>query len=190
MPLLSDRILEVAAAQLRIWCDAGRDWNVSVNLDAEDLEDPLLVARVGDALTRAGAPAELFGVEVTENAVFETSTGARALEGLRQLGVSIALDDFGTGYGPLAHLRQLPIDRLKLDQTFVSGLTRDRRDAALVAGQIRIGHDLGLTVVGEGVESAASAQRLIELECDLLQGFYVGSPASAADLSTAAVPVA
>lgn len=190
MPLLSDRILEVAAAQLRAWCDAGRDWNVSVNLDAEDLEDPSLVERVGDALARAGAPAAHFGVEVTENAVFETSTGAQALEGVRRLGVSIALDDFGTGYGPLAHLRQLPIDQLKLDQSFVSGLTRDRRDAALVAGQIRIGHDLGLIVVAEGVESAASAHRLIELECDLLQGFHVGSPAPAADLRTAAVSVA
>jgi diguanylate cyclase (GGDEF)-like protein len=190
MRQLSDRVLDVAARDLGAWVSAGRDWIVSVNLDAEDLGDPRLAHRVAAALGRAEVSPERLTVEITESAVFDTSTGARTLAGLRGLGVSVALDDFGTGYGPLAHLRKLPIDELKLDQSFVSGLIRDRRDAALVAGQIRIGHDLGLTVVAEGVESAACRTRLLELHCDVLQGFHVGVPAAASDLGAAATQFA
>ena len=190
MRQVAERVMDVALRQLRAWEAEGRSWTLSINLDAEDLSDARLVGRVDAALTRAGVRPDRLTVEVTESAVFDTSAGARALEGLRQLGVATALDDFGTGYGPLAHLRQLPIDQLKLDRSFVSGLTRDRRDAALVAGQIRIGHDLGLLVVAEGVETAASATRLVELQCDLLQGYYLGAPADASELTATTVQMA
>ncbi|MGE3511955.1 MAG: putative bifunctional diguanylate cyclase/phosphodiesterase [Vicinamibacterales bacterium] len=179
---LSDRVFDVALADLAEWLKAGRDWIVSINLDADDLGDTSLAFRVAVALERAKVRPDRLTVEITESAVFDTSTGARTLLDLRRQGVAVALDDFGTGYGPLAHLRQLPLDEIKLDRSFVSGLTRDRRDAALVAGQIRIGHDLGLTVIAEGVESEACAVRLLELQCDLLQGVHIGMPIPASDL--------
>lgn len=190
MRQIADRVLELASADLQTWQRAGRDWTVGVNLSADDLRDPALPHRVAAALARTGVSPDRLTVEVTESAVFESEAGARALGELRVLGVAVSLDDFGTGYGPLAHLRELPIDELKLDRSFVAGLTRDRRDAALVAGQIRIGHDLGLVVVAEGVESAACATRLSELQCDVLQGYHVGMPQPAVDLAGDEVSIA
>ena len=101
---------------------------------------------------------------------------------LRSMGVSISIDDFGTGYSSLAYLKRLPVDELKIDKSFVSNMASDRSDAAIVRSTIGLAHDLGLTVVAEGVEDQATWDLLTEAGCDLTQGYFVSRPVPAAEL--------
>jgi EAL domain-containing protein (putative c-di-GMP-specific phosphodiesterase class I) len=115
-------------------------------------------------------------LEVTENALAVAPEARDRLHAVREAGVRVSLDDFGTGFAPLATLRETPVDELKIDRRFVSGIATGDRDAALVSGLIRLGHDLGLTVVAEGVETTEGAERLRDLDCDVLQGYLIGRP--------------
>ena len=104
------------------------------------------------------------------------------LNGLRRLGVEVSLDDFGTGFSSLAHLKDLPIDEIKIDRSFVSGLDVNAADLAIVRSTISLAHDLGLRVVAEGVETPKVADELESLGCDLLQGYLIGRPSAATGL--------
>ncbi len=176
---LTDTVMDLALAQLRRWGDP--EFRVAVNLSSLDMRDRDLPDRVAAALERHGVEPRLLTLEISENALWGSGLGEAQLDRLREGGVRVALDDFGTGMAPLSSLRDLPVDELKIDRSFVHAMADDPRDAALVGGLIRLGHDLGLTVVAEGVETRGEAALLGGLGCDLLQGYLIGRPAEAGD---------
>ncbi|HEX5543738.1 MAG TPA: EAL domain-containing protein [Micromonospora sp.] len=160
---------------------------VSVNLAARQAQEPGIAAEVSDALKRAGLPAELLQLELTESAVMTTAgEPLLALHQLAELGVRLAVDDFGTGYSNLAYLRRLPIHSLKLAGPFVEGLRSDeptsRVDEQIVDALVRLAHALGLSVTAEAVERAEQAERLRALGCDTGQGRYFSEPVNAAGI--------
>jgi diguanylate cyclase (GGDEF)-like protein/PAS domain S-box-containing protein len=151
--------------------------HVSVNLSARQLADPGLVEHVSEALARSGLAPERLVLEITESVLAGNLEATRStLEELRALGVRIAIDDFGSGYSSLRYLKTLPVDILKIDQAFVSGLGRTPRDGALAEAIVTLGHSLGLSTVAEGIESEAQRDHLHRAGCDLGQGFLFAAP--------------
>ena len=137
-----------------------------------------------EALGRSRADPTAILLEITEDGIMsDADAAARALWSLRSLGVKLAVDDFGTGYSSLVHLQQFPLNSVKIDRTFVAGLTRDRECDAIVNAVIDLSHALGLTVVGEGVESESQLQALRDLGCDYAQGFFFALPGSASQIA-------
>ncbi|WP_223297549.1 sensor domain-containing protein [Catenulispora acidiphila] len=151
---------------------------LAVNLSSRQLShDGDLVTQVAKAIARHGVPAGRICLEVTETAVHEASLTARsALAAFSAAGMKIALDDYGTGYSSLGHLRDNPVDTLKIDRVFISGLTRNRGDDAIVVAVITLAHALGMRVVAEGVETPEQRERLRELGCDFAQGHLFAMP--------------
>ncbi|MFI5914090.1 putative bifunctional diguanylate cyclase/phosphodiesterase [Dactylosporangium sp. NPDC051541] len=176
-------VLRHALAQARTWLDAGRDLPVAVNLSPRCLLDPGLVEDVTRLLAECRVPANRLRLEVTESAVMANPALATAtLLRLHDLGVRLSIDDYGTGYSSMAYLKALPVDELKVDRTFVQHMDTDHDDAVLVRGAIELGHNLGMTVVAEGVETEAHADALRALGCDIAQGYHYARPLAAADL--------
>ena len=156
---------------------------ISVNLSIRNLYDPTLVGWVADLIEEADLPTGLLCFELIESQLMDDPSQALAvLEDLRRLGIRLSVDDFGVGYSSLAYLRELPIDEVKIDRSFIADL--DRGDARIVRSVIELGHNLGLHVVGEGVETAVGLERLCELDCDSAQGFHLSVPLAADDLMT------
>jgi len=187
-------VLDAALRQCRAWQDAGLAVGVSVNLAARDLADPQLEHEVADALRKWKVKPELLQLEIPENAVVsDRDRVMKTLARLGERGVTLAVDDFGSGHASFSHLKQLPVDVLKIDKSLVENLDSDDEDDAIVRSTIELAHSLGLTVVAEGVESDRALQRLAELGCDLAQGFCLARPMSAEDATrwlAAAKPVA
>ena len=155
---------------------------VSINLSARNLQDPMLVSWVADLLERTGFPPTALCFELTEAQLNEDPAQAlEALHGLRRLGVRLCIDDFGTGYSSLAYLRELPIDEVKIDPSFIADL--DGGDTTLVRSVIDLAHNLGLHVVAEGVETPSALATLRDLGCDSAQGFHLASPMPLVDLT-------
>jgi EAL domain-containing protein (putative c-di-GMP-specific phosphodiesterase class I) len=174
--------LEAAADQLRAWHRDGNRVAVAVNLSVWDLDDPRFVELVEGALARAGVAAAYLGLEITEGGVM--SRPQRALETLRQLrelGVKLAVDDFGIGQSSLAYLRQLPVDEIKIDRSFCQGL--DDRNLVIVRSAVSLGHELGLRVTAEGVETQRTVEMLSAAGCDVAQGAFFGLPTTALELT-------
>ena len=181
---LTERVLRDALAQARRWVDDGHEVPIAVNLSTRCLLDPSFPALVEQLLAEHDVPPSLLRLEITESAVM--GDPARATEALRRLhdyGVSLSIDDFGTGYTSMAYLRRLPVDELKVDRSFVMRMTENEHDAVLVRTAIDLGHNLGLTVVAEGVELAAHVTALRALDCDVVQGYHYARPMPAADVS-------
>jgi diguanylate cyclase (GGDEF)-like protein len=181
---LTERVLGLALDQMRQWLAEGLAVPVAVNLSARCLLDASLPDRVARLLAEHGVPARLLRLEVTESAVM--SDAARCMDVLQRLhtlGVRLSIDDFGTGYSSMLHLRRLPVDELKIDRSFVLGMTTMTQDAILVRTAIDLGHNLGLTVVAEGVEGLEHAVALRDLGCDVAQGYHFARPMSAADMT-------
>jgi len=178
--------LGAALRQCRAWRDAGLDLTVAVNLSMWDLRDAGLPDTVAALLRAHGVPPACLRLELTESAVM--GDAARALEvlaRLRTLGARLAVDDFGTGYSSLAYLTRLPVDELKIDRSFVRDLAREGEGAGtatLVASVVGLAHNLGLTVVAEGMEDAETLAVLTRLGCDVAQGYYVSRPLPAPEL--------
>ncbi len=174
---LTDYVLNRSLAQCRTWLDRGLSLSVSVNLSVRNLADAEFPHRVTLALSRHRVPAELLGFELTESAVMtDPERALPVLRALHELGVRIAVDDFGTGYSSLAYLRRLPVDEVKIDKSFVLGLASDLGDLAVVRAIVDLGHSLGLGVVAEGVEQDATRDQLVEMGCDVAQGFLISRP--------------
>jgi EAL domain-containing protein (putative c-di-GMP-specific phosphodiesterase class I) len=157
---------------------------VAINLSGRQLRLANLPQTVAEAIAATGIPAHLLEFEVTETAAMESIENAERLLGeLARMGLTISLDDFGTGYSSLANLRSLPLDALKLDQTFVHNITLDSNDLAIARGTIALAHSLGLRVIAEGVETAAQWAVLCGLGCNEMQGYLIARPAPAAALT-------
>jgi diguanylate cyclase (GGDEF)-like protein len=177
---LTERVLNLALAQQRLWLDDGRAVPVAVNLSTRCLLDADLPDLVGRLLAEYGVPANLLRLEVTESAVMgDAARCMEVLQRLHDLGVHLSIDDFGTGYSSMAYLRRLPVDELKIDRSFVLGMTTTSQDLVLVRTAIDLGHNLGLTVVAEGVEGADHVDALRALGCDIAQGYHYARPMDA-----------
>jgi len=175
-------VLNEAAAQLRRWLDAGLRLSLSVNLSVRHLTDLSLPDQVDQILRSHRVPAELMTLEVTESTIMNDPTRAvTVLSMLRALGVKLAVDDYGTGYSSLAYLKRLAVDELKIDKSFIIGMLAEDESAVIVRSTIELGHNLGLRVIAEGVESAEIWQELLPLGCDLLQGYHLSRPMKAED---------
>ena len=166
-------VLDAALAQLAVCRAGGADLRLAVNVSVKDLCGGALADEVERGLRRHGVPASALQLEVTEGSLLEDpDRAAETLRRLAELGVTLSLDDFGTGYSSLSHLRGLAVHEIKIDRSFVARLA-DPRDRAVVRCLVELGRGLGMTVVAEGVEDAATYAQLVELGCDLAQGWYV-----------------
>ncbi|HEV3464820.1 MAG TPA: EAL domain-containing protein [Actinomycetota bacterium] len=176
-------VLDAALRQAAQWHRDGHHLSVAVNVSTRCLLDPGFPDQVTERLDAWQVPAGSLILEVTESAVM--ADPARALDvlgRLHALGVRLAVDDFGTGYSSMAYLKALPVHELKVDRSFVGQMADSSSDAVIVRSTIDLGHNLGLRVVAEGVESEEAWQRLEALGCDTAQGYYLGRPMAAADL--------
>ena len=183
MPAMNAAVLGIALDQCAAWRATGLRLRVAVNLSASSLVDLDLPAQVARLLRERGLDADALQLEITEEFLMADLERARAiLEELTTHGVAISVDDFGTGYSSLAHLRDLPVDELKLDRSFVTPMAEDPRAAALVASTVVLAHSLGLRMVAEGVEDAWVCAELGRLGCDEAQGFHLCRPVPAAEL--------
>jgi diguanylate cyclase (GGDEF)-like protein len=180
---LTRLVLATALADCRRWLDRGIRLPVAVNLSARTLLDRTFADEVAQMLAYWGVPGDLLELEVTETALMADPDRARdLLEQLTGLGVVLAIDDFGTGYSSLASLRSLPVDEVKIDRSFVTSMLISPNDAFIVRSVIALAHDVGLRVVAEGVEDAATAAALAELGCDVVQGYHLGQAVRAEEL--------
>jgi EAL domain-containing protein (putative c-di-GMP-specific phosphodiesterase class I) len=183
---LTYHMIDVAVAEAATWQEAGAPLVVSVNVSPRCLLDPQFVPRVRAALAASGLAPGLLQVELTETSVMtEPERSRKTLRDLRDHGVKVSIDDFGTGFSSLAQLKQLPADELKIDRTFVRELVDDPEDMVLVRSAIDLAHNLGLSVVAEGVEGLDALVLLAELGCDLAQGFALSPPVPVEELPQA-----
>ncbi len=181
---LTQWVLETALAQCHAWEQAGRALGVAVNLSMRSLHDPGLPETIAWLMRRYAVPPQRLTLEITESALMADPAQAQTiLLRLTALGVQLAIDDFGTGYSSLGYLKQLPVDAVKIDKSFVQNMGHTTtKDSAIVRSIIDLGHNLGLAVVAEGVEDQATWQRLRAAGCDVAQGFYMSRPLPAAAL--------
>lgn len=182
---LGNEMLRKVLEQVRLWRKKGFAFGlVAINASGMELLSKGYVEQLLDALSRSGVPPNCIEIEVTENVLM--GRGAErlidVLRRLREAGISVALDDFGTGFASLTHLKSLPINRIKIDKSFVRDITLDQEDAAIVSATVGLAHALSLGVVAEGVETRQQAQFLQGAGCDVIQGYLTGCPALAADL--------
>jgi EAL domain-containing protein (putative c-di-GMP-specific phosphodiesterase class I) len=188
---LSRWILAAALRQCAAWRAVGLDVPVSVNLSAYDLRDHDLPDLIDEALAKYSVPPERLRIEITESSLMANPPRAREiLTRLRARGVQISIDDFGIGYSSLAYLKNLPVDELKIDRSFVSEMAVDAGSRAIVRAIIDLADVLGLRVVAEGVEDEATLATLAALGCDVAQGFYFARPMEPAALADWADTVA
>ena len=170
-------MLEIAGRDARRWREAGCAVPVAVNIPTRVLLDPALPGRVEDLKRRFGLDESSLEIEITEGTLIADHAQARdALAQLRAIGVRSSIDDFGTGYSSLAYLRELPVDALKIDRSFISDLATGESGEAIVRSIIELARNLGLETVAEGVEEESVRRRLAGLGCDCAQGFLLGRP--------------
>jgi diguanylate cyclase (GGDEF)-like protein len=176
--LITKWVVRRAIAQCAEWNRAGLDLTVAVNLSALDLFDSELPTFISGLLSEAGLPPSRLVLEITESAIMKDAAYAlKVLRDLKRRGVVLAIDDFGTGYSSLAHLKRLPVDELKIDKSFVQNLTESATDdLVIVRSTIELGHNMGLIVIAEGVETVESWDILKRLGCDMAQGYYMSPP--------------
>jgi diguanylate cyclase (GGDEF)-like protein len=177
MRRLALRVLERSLRDLQEWRAAGLQLSVAVNLSVSNLQDVALPEQVEMLLDAFGVPAGALILEITEDVLMaDAARSQQVMAGLRRLGVRLSIDDYGTGYSSLSYLRALPVDELKLDRSFVSHLTSDERAAAIVRSTLQLSLDLGMTMVVEGVEDAATLAALRGWGCDFAQGYHIARP--------------
>ena len=180
---LTSSVLDAALERVASWRELGHDVSVAVNLSARSFLDAGLADEIPAMLAARDLPPDALELEITESMLMNDPVRARCtLERLAAIGVSISVDDFGTGYSSLAHLKSLPVDALKIDKSFVLDMDKDDADEAIVRSMIELAHNLGMRVVAEGVESAATWMRLGAMGCDLAQGFHLARPLPASGL--------
>lgn len=178
-------VLDNALRQCALWKQEGTELRVSVNLSMCNLQDPRLLDTLTDLLSRWELDPRWVEIEITESALAsDPGRAMKTLTHLSHMGVRIAIDDFGTGYSSLSYLKRLPVDEIKIDKSFVLGMTTDENDATIVRSTIDLGHNLGLKVVAEGVEDQATWDLLAQWGCDLAQGYFLSHPLPAPEFLT------
>ncbi|MGZ3315866.1 MAG: putative bifunctional diguanylate cyclase/phosphodiesterase [Isosphaeraceae bacterium] len=177
MKPLAHWVFATAASQTVDWNRMGIDLEVAINLTPQTFHDPEFIERVIERIGQANSHRPRMAVEITESAMIPDPVQSRIImDRLHEVGVKISIDDFGTGYSSLAYLKELPFDEVKIDQSFVQSMTDNSRDSCIVRTIIELGHNLGLRVVGEGVEHRSVLELLRGLGCDIAQGFYLSHP--------------
>ncbi|MEQ1779199.1 MAG: EAL domain-containing protein, partial [Nitrosomonas sp.] len=181
---LGEWVLRTACAQGRAWIDAGfPPLVIAVNLSVRQFQSENLVELVKNVLAESGLPAACLELELTESMFMEhAEQSVNILKTLKALGVRLAIDDFGTGYSSLTYLKRFPIDKLKIDQSFVRGLPHDPNDREIAATIIAMARSLKLAVLAEGVETEQQLTYLRQHGCDYYQGYLFYKPAPAAEL--------
>ena len=176
-------VLEEALRQNAAWRADGLDLGVAINLSAMDLMDADLPDFIHDCQRRHRVPPAKIILEVTEGALMrDVDYAVRMLHRLRAGGIRLSIDDFGTGYSSLAQLKRMPVDELKIDKSFVMQMTEGSDDAVIVRSTIELGHNMGLSVIAEGVESDSSLALLRQYRCDMVQGYLFSPPLAGAEL--------
>jgi len=177
-------VLRAACQQLRAWTDQGfSGFVVSINVSAAQIQRPSFVQDVRSTLLETGIVPSMLELELTESGLMHNAERAVAqMQELKSLGVRLVMDDFGKGYSSLSYLQRFPLDKLKIDQAFVSNIVQGGHDAVLVRAIIAMGQHLGLRVVAEGVETAAQYGYLRSNHCDELQGFFIARPVPASEI--------
>jgi diguanylate cyclase (GGDEF)-like protein len=174
---LTTYVMEHVIRQWRVWANQGVPIPIAVNISPRSLLDRQLPERVGDLLERYEMPPSYLRLELTESFLMSDSgRSTSVLDELARVGVSLSIDDFGTGYSSLSHLKQLPIDEIKIDRSFVIDMHADGDDYLIVRATVELGKNLGLRVVAEGVEDRETFDRLADFGCDEAQGFYISRP--------------
>jgi len=175
--------LKTALYQLGRWQRAGYELGMAVNLSAELLVDDSVPGILGEELTTSQVAAEQLTVEITENSIMADPFRANLiLQNIHTLGVRLSVDDFGTGYSSLAYLANLPVDEVKVDRSFVGTMHTNEKNRTIVRSTIDLGHNLGLSVVAEGIENREAWDLLGNLGCDLAQGYFLARPLPAEDV--------
>jgi EAL domain-containing protein (putative c-di-GMP-specific phosphodiesterase class I) len=183
---IGEWVLRTACLQARRWRDEGfAPLKIAVNISARQFHDRDLSETVIRILDETGLPPKYLELELTESSIMQSAEFALdVLTRLKSMGINISIDDFGTGFSSLASLKRLPIDALKIDQSFVRDATADSDDAALVMAIITLGHNLRLQVIAEGVETEDQLKLLQLLRCDEIQGYFFSKPLPAETLVT------
>ncbi len=178
-------VLREACRQARAWLtEEGLNFKVAVNLSAMQFRCPDAIETIVSAVNAAGLDPRSLEIELTESALMiDPERSALALKLLRSMGITVAIDDFGTGYSSLSYLRRLPIDKLKIDRSFVRDLPSSTTDESIVRAIVALAHSVGLQVVAEGVETVEQLERIRALDCDQWQGYYCCQPQPAAELT-------
>lgn len=172
-------VIDQACRQIAAWRADGIGLSVAVNVSALQFRAPGLVTRMKARLDAHNVAADALEVEITETALMEKpETTARVLRELADLGIKVSIDDFGTGYSSLIYLKRLPVDRLKIDRAFITRITESPEDRLIAQAVIHLGHDLGLEVIAEGVETENQADLVAKMGCDEMQGYLLSRPAS------------
>ncbi len=178
-------VIRNAIQQGKTWKSQGIDIIISFNISSRDLVNPQLPQQIANELTANGLEPGRIAIEVTESGFMEDP--GLALDILRKLdtlGVRLSIDDYGTGYSSLSYIKKLPVQELKIDQSFIRNMVNDRGDAVIVKSTVDLGHNMGLKVVAEGVEDVESLAMLKQLGCDLAQGYYMSKPLAAEAFET------
>jgi diguanylate cyclase (GGDEF)-like protein len=183
---IGEWVMLTACKQNKLWQDQGVGFfPIAVNLSVKQLQQASLVKTVQRALAESGLAAQYLEVEITESiAISNLGLAVQILQELRSIGVQVSLDDFGTGHSSLAALKYLPLDRLKVDRSFIKELTADSIDAGIVRTVINLGRELKLEVIAEGVETLEQLQFLESVQCDAVQGYYFSKPLPANELAS------
>ena len=180
---ITEWVLAEAAQQCRCWSDKGYHIPMAINLSTRAFQNPDLVLDISNALKRTKIAPGLLEIEITEHELMaDIDYASDVLRNLSDLGIRIAIDDFGTGYSSLSYLKQLPLDTLKIDKSFVLNLTQNDNDAVIVRSMIDLAHNLGRLVVAEGIEQKDAWDMLHVLGCDDAQGYYISRPLPAIQL--------
>lgn len=180
---IGEWVIREACKQVKAWCDEGHnDIYVAVNLSAIQLQHDQLYDFIVSCVDSYGIQPRNLAIEITESMVMDNMNGAiDLLQRLRAFGILVCMDDFGTGYSSLNYLKSLPIDVLKIDRSFIQDVTENAADSAVVSSIITLGHNLGLTVVAEGVETEAHVDFLKHIDCDIVQGYFFSKPLPAVE---------
>ncbi len=181
---IGEWVLNEACKQAQLWRETAQmtSFTISVNLSALQIKRGNIIETVTNALDLSGLPASYLELELTESTLFSNlNVGIETLHNLKKIGVKLSIDDFGTGYSSLSYLKQLSVDKLKIDQSFVRDMVEDSDDAAIVKAIIQLGHNLQLTVIAEGVENEGQLAILKRFNCDEIQGYLYSRPVTAAE---------
>jgi diguanylate cyclase (GGDEF)-like protein len=172
--LVTDWAMRTACKQATSWYQSGMRLRIAVNMSAYDLRNPEFVEDVERLVKTGDTDPSMLALEITESAVMEdVGQAVTAFRRFRDMGLTLSIDDYGTGYSSMAQLKRLPLDELKIDRSFVTGVDRSEDDEIIVRSTIELGHNMGLKVVGEGVESKSGLEVLRKLHCDSVQGYFI-----------------